>query len=229
MIGSIPPFIKLKNSMCSYPMEDAESNSGFLFALDYVLNKASIREIEAFIAAVERRQAQFEGSVNGTIPFTPEQAAKKMSESIYASIDASMEGVRYTFRDYAAGLLQKEAPELSKEQITELVDSWIPQSSGKWGKSRRSSLVKNGTVQGLPAGLVYEMIIQFVAYSLGEMPAETQRELEAALSDWTRSYWRRFPAGIKQEIKAFLNGETTSGEFQCNIKDMLGLFKENGR
>lgn len=204
-------------------MVNTKTGSGFLFALDYILNKANMREIEALAAALERRQGQLNGVVNGSIPFTPEQAAKKMSESIYASIDASMDGVRHTFRDYAAELLQKEAPDLSKEQITGLVDSWIPQSSGKRGKKRRASLAKNGSVQGIPADLLYEMVIQFVSYSLGEMPVETQRSLTAAMHNWTESYWRRFPAGIKQEIKAFLNGEITSGEFQHTVCELLGL------
>lgn len=204
-------------------MNNTKGDSDFLFALDYILNKANIREIDAFAAAIERRQGQLEGALNGNIPFTPEEAAKKMSESIYASIDASMDGVRHTFRNYAADILQKEAPELSKDQIVDLVDSWIPQSSSQRGKSRRASLAKNGSVQGVPADLLYEMVIQFVSYSLGEMPVDTQRSLTAAMHDWTGSYWRRFPTGIKQEIKAFLNGETTSGEFQGHLREMLGL------
>lgn len=204
-------------------MVKAGYSDDLLFTIDYILHRADPRELEALAAALERRQGQLNGVVNGSIPFTPEQAAKKMSESIYASIDASMEGVRHTFRDYAAELLQKEAPDLSKEQIIGLVDSWIPQSSGKRGKKRRASLAQNGSVQGIPADLLYEMVIQFVSYSLGEMPVETQRSLTAAMHNWTESYWRRFPAGIKQEIKAFLNGEITSGEFQHTVCELLGL------
>ena len=204
-------------------MVKAGYSDDLLFTIDYILHRAEPRELEALAAALERRQGQLNGVVSGSIPFTPEQAAKKMSESIYASIDASMDGVRHTFRDYAADLLQKEAPELSKEQIIGLVDSWIPQSSGKRGKNSRASLAKNGSVQGIPADLLYEMVIQFVSYSLGEMPVETQRSLTAAMHNWTESYWRRFPAGIKQEIKAFLNGEITSGEFQHTVCELLGL------
>lgn len=201
----------------------ADYSDDLLFTIDYILHRAEPRELEALAAALERRKGQLDGVVNGSIPFTPEQAAKKMSESIYASIDASMDGVRHTFRDYAADLLQKEAPELSKEQIIGLVDSWIPQSSGKRGKKRRASLAQNGSVQGIPADLLYEMVIQFVSYSLGEMPVETQHSLTAAMHNWAESYWRRFPAGIKQEIKAFLNGEITSGEFQHTVCELLGL------
>ena len=204
-------------------MSDTNTDRDFLFALDYILNRATVREIDAFAAAIERRQGQIDGVINGSIPFTPEEAAKKMSESIYASIDASIDGVRHTFRDYAADILQKEAPELSKDQIISLVDSWIPQSSSQRGKNRRASLAKNGSVQGVPADLLYERVIQFVSYSLGEMAVETQRSLTAAMHNWTESYWRRFPAGIKQEIKAFLNGKITSGEFQGHLREMLGL------
>ena len=174
----------------------ADYSDDLLFIIDYILHRADLRELDAVAAAVERRQRQI-SDIGGT-PFTPEEAAKKMSESIYASIDASMDGVRHTFRNYAADLLQKEAPELSKEQLAELVDSWIPQSGGSRGKSSRASLAKNGSVQGIPADLLYEMVIQFVSYSLGEMPVETQRSLTAAMHNWTESYWRRFPTGIKQ-------------------------------
>lgn len=194
-----------------------------LFTLDYILHKADLRALNAIVAALERRQVSLDGLVNGTIPCTPEQAAKQMSESIYASIDASMDGVRHTFRNYAADLLQKEAPELSKEQILGLVDSWIPKSSGSRGKSRRASLANNGSVQGIPADVLYEMVTQFVSYSLGEMSVETQRSLTAAMHNWTESYWRRFPTGIKQEIKAFLNGKITSGEFQGHVHELLGI------
>lgn len=204
-------------------MMKADYSGDLLFIIDYILHKTAPHELEAIAAAVERRQGQLDGMMGGAIPFTPEQAAQKMSESIYASIDASMDGVRHTFRNYAADLLQKEAPELSQEQIIGLVDSWIPQSSGKRGKKHRASLAKNGSVQGVPVDLLYEMVIQFVSYSLGEMPVETQRSLNNAMHNWPESYWRRFSTSIKQEIKAFLNGETTSGEFQQSVRQLLGL------
>lgn len=208
-------------------MSHVQTGRAFLFALDYILNQAAARELEAFAAAIERRQSQASQNGSGT-PFTPEEAAHKMTEAIYASIDASMDGVRHTFRNYAADILQKEAPELSKEQMIALVDSWIPQSSGSrvgasHGKNRCVSLARNGSVQGIPADLLYEMVMQFVSYSLEEMPLDIQRSLNAAIHNWIDAYWRRFPTVIKQEIKAFLNGETTSGEFQCHVRELLGL------
>ena len=78
-------------------------------------------------------------------------------------------------------------------------------------------------MQGIPADLLYEMVMQFVSYSLEEMPLDIQRSLNAAMHNWIDAYWRRFPTVIKQEIKAFLNGETTSGEFQCHVRELLGL------
>lgn len=204
-------------------MMHGQADQSFLFALDYILNKADIREIEAFTAAIERRQRQLDGSLSNHILFTPAKAAKKMSESIYASIDASMDGIRRSFRNYAADILQREAPELSKEQIASLINSWIPQEGVVRGKTEHLSLAKNGTVQGVPVDLLYEMVMQFVSYSLGEMPVETYQSLTAVMHDWTSSYWRRFPAGIKQEIKAFLHGEITSGELQYHVRELLGL------
>ncbi|MEL3901240.1 MAG: hypothetical protein P1P60_00175 [Treponema phagedenis] len=202
-------------------MKTEGKDSSFLFVLDYILNKADTKELEVFIAAIERRKNSVHSSLSG-ITLDPEQAAKKMSEAVYASIDASMDSVRKTFREYAAGLLEKEAPELSRDRLDYLLDSWIPSVSGT-AKNIRRSLAQNGTVQGIPADLLHEMIIQFVSYSLGEMPADTQRELDSAMQNWTRTYWQRFPTGVRQEIKSFLSGEISSGAFQRNIRELLGL------
>lgn len=202
-------------------MCDEEQNSGFLFALDYVLNKASIRELEVFTAGIERRKKQFGYGLSDDV-LEPMQAAKRMSEAVYASINASIEGVRNTFRDYAAGLLEKEAPELSQEQVESLLDLWVPPVHSRKG-TQRTSLAKSGKVQGIPADLVYEMVVQFVSYSLGEMPVETQQDLSSAMRNWTNTYWQRFPVAVRQEIKSFLNGEISSGVFQRNVHELLGL------
>lgn len=204
-------------------MTNAKADREFLFTLDYILNKAEIREIDAFAAAIERRKRQFDGILDASFLFTPEEAAKKISESIYTSIDTSMNGIYHTLRNYAADILQKEAPELSKEQITRLVDSWIPQGGIVRSKIGRVSFAKKEAAEDVPADMLYEMVIQFVSYSLGEMPLETQQSLSAVMHDWIDSYWRRFPVSIKQEIKAFLHGTRTSGEFQYSVRELLGL------
>lgn len=191
-----------------------------LAVTDYILNRAGGREIELIFAAVERRKAELaNGGGHVLSAINPENMAKQMSESINRSIQASLDGVRHTFRDFAADMLQKEAPELTTEQMNMLIDSWIP-ASGSYD-SKTKSLSQNGKVGGLPADVLYGMILQFVSFSIGEMQKREDEELRKNMGNWPEKYWERFPPSIRQEIKTFLNGETTSGEFRKNITAMI--------
>ncbi|CEM62585.1 hypothetical protein DWQ65_07170 [Treponema phagedenis] len=199
-------------------------DAAFIAALEYILNKASIKEIDAFEEAVQRRKRSFE-SFPGLRSLNPEEMAKKMSSSIQKSIDASMLGVRNTVRNFAADMLAKEAPELSQEQLENLLDSWIPEAPSYTaeGGTVRHSIAKAGKVNGIPADALYGMILQFVSYSIGEMSKEELKELQESMGDWTGVYWKRFPADIQREIKSFLQGEINSGQFRKSIQALLGL------
>ena len=188
-----------------------------LAAVDYILNRADEREIEVIAAALERKKSEAAASPLAAI--NPENMAKQMSESINKSIQASLEGVRHTFRDFAADMLLKEAPELSEGQMKALIDSWIPEQGSYGGNIK--SLAKNGKVDGVPADVLYGMIVQFVSYSIGEMSAKENDELKTEMGNWTEKYWNRFPMRVKQEIKSFINGEITSGEFRKNITALI--------
>lgn len=191
-----------------------------LAVTDYILNRAGGREIELLFAAIERRKAELSnGGGHGLSAINPENMAKQMSESINRSIQASLDGVRHTFRNFAADMLQKEAPELTTEQMNTLIDSWIPATGSYDGKIK--PLSQNGKVGGIPADVLYGMILQFVSFSIGEMQKSEDEELRKNMGNWPEKYWERFPPRIKQEIKTFLNGETTSGEFRKNITAMI--------
>ncbi len=194
-------------------------NTAFLTALDYILNQSTTRELEALAAAVDRRQKQLEKSGLGSI--NPNISAKKMADSIHQSIDTSLDGVRNTFRNYAADLLAKEAPELSEAQLKELVDTWIPQKTAQ--NRRMRSLEKNGMVCGLPVDALYEMILQFTSYGLGEMPKEEEQAIAASVRDWQRVYWERFPAEIKHTIREFLHGKSDVTNFYTSIRELLNI------
>ena len=45
------------------------------------------------------------------------------------------------------------------------------------------------------------MIRQFVAYSLGRMPAAEERELRAAMQNWPESYWEVFSEETRTLIR----------------------------
>ena len=194
-------------------MPNHTTREGLIAAVDYILNAAGEREIEVITAAAERKRQALSAGL--PLSVSPERMAKQMAESVNRSISASLDGVRNTFRNFAADLLQKEAPELSEEQMMALIDSWIP-AAGSYGS--RSS-VENG--QSLPPEALYEMIIQFVAYGIGEMPESENKKLKETMGNWTEKYWKHFSPQVRGEIKSFINGEITSGEFQKNIKPLI--------
>ncbi len=201
-----------------------KDNTTFLTALDYILNQSTARELDAFEAAVSRRQKQLEKSGLGTL--NPNISAKKMADSIHQSIDASLDGVRNTFRNYAADLLAKEAPELSESQLKELVDTWIPEKNTQRRK-KIPCLEKNGIVGGLPVDALHEMILQFTAYGVGEMKKDEEQALNTAVANWQKVYWNRFPQEIKQVIKEFLNGTLSAQAFHHSIRKMLNISDNN--
>ena len=218
-------------------MTGEKKPSELMAVLDYVLNRCTIREIDALEAAVERRRRDLASS-SGVISLNPERAARQMSETVRSSINKSMDGIRKTFRDFAATTIRKEAPELTDEQMEALIDAWIPEemsvdaaghvassSDGGAGSGavgdRYTGLAKKGLINGIPPEAMYEMICQFVSYSTGNMTLSDESSLRDAVGDWTSVYWKRFPREIQALIKDFLSGSLTGAEFDTELSGML--------
>ncbi len=207
--------------------------------LDYVLNRCTIREIDALEAAVERRRRDLQAQ-SGIISLDPARAARSMSSAVQTSINRSMDGVRETFRKFAVDTIRKEAPELTEEQMDELVNSWIPESmsvgrdghvesesegdapsASRSGGGRYAGLARKGLVNGIPPDAMHSMILQFVAYSTGSMSVSEEASLRDAVGDWTTAYWKKFPKEIQTLIRGFLAGEMDGGEFESGITALL--------
>ncbi len=201
-----------------------ESQSELMAVLDYILNRCTIREIDAVESAVERRRRDF-GSGGGATSLDPARAARSMTESVNASLGASMESIRTTFRQFAGDLIRKEAPELTDEQIADLVDGWIPSGSPAndlpdTGKYRGRA--QKGRVNGIPREALRSMVAQFVDYSVGAMSVSDEAALRDAIGDWTSEYWKKFPQEIQAAIKAFLTGKLSGEEFGEELDRLLG-------
>lgn len=210
--------------------------------LDYVLNRCSLREIDALEAAVERRRKDLASST-GIISLDPARAARQMSGSVQNSINQSMDSIRNTFREFAANMIRKEAPELTQEQMEELIDSWIPEhmaidATGKVSASsdtsgpengpaeaatsaRYTGLARKGLVNGIPPDAMYEMICQFVSYSTGSMALSDEASLREAVGDWTTVFWKKFPREIQELIKKFLEGTLSGADFDAGLSELL--------
>ncbi len=195
--------------------------------LDYILNRCTLREMDALQAAVERRRKDLEAST-GIISLDPERAAREMSGVVENSINKSMESIRKTFREFAVDLIKKEAPELTDAQMAELVDSWLPDSSspGRQGSGvpangRYRGLAKKGLVNGIECELMYEMVNQFIAYSTGAMSLSDEGALRDAVGDWTTIYWKKFPPEVQNLVRQFLSGSLSLPEFDQELLSLL--------
>lgn len=129
-------------------MNVTKKPSELMLVLDYILNRCTLREIDAVASAVDRRRDDLTAST-GIISLDPDRAAHVMSNAVQKSIDQGMEGIRKSFRNFAVDLIRKEAPELTDEQMGELVDSWIPKTAAPPENSEVSTSVGQGQYRGL--------------------------------------------------------------------------------
>jgi len=204
--------------------------------LDYVLNRAGLREIDALAAAVERRRKDLT-AMTGMGTLDPGRFAKDMAQTVQQSIDEGMEGMRRSFRSFAADLIRREAPELTESQMDDLLAAWIPDrpvrpgaasagqdaSSGRVpaGPERYAGLSLKGRVNGIPAEAMREMATQFVAYSVGRMSLADEASLRDAVGDWTAVYWNTFPDPLRSLIRDFLEGGFPEESFLRALDSML--------
>lgn len=186
------------------------------YCVDFILNQCTGKELDVVIAAVERRKK----SLSGEFSFDMEKSSKKISDEINASIQKGMDGMTRSLREFSEELIAKESPELSPEQVSALAAKWIPSVSFD---GSIKSLAKDGKVDGVPADLMYSMVLQFVDYGTGKMSQEKNTELQSSLGNWQEKYWKRFPTKMRETVKTFFDGKTTFGEFNKNIKQLLGL------
>lgn len=223
-------------------MAKQQAATELMGVLDYILNRCTLREIDALEAAVERRRRDL-SSQTGIISLDPARAAREMSGAVQNSINQSMDSIRGTFRQFAADLIRKEAPELSEDQMAELLDQWIPENmsmdaSGKVSSSSSgplpldsaampadtanyTGLAQKGLINGIPPDAMYEMIRQFVEYSGGTMPLAEEASLREAVGDWTAVYWKKFPREVQNLIRRFISGSLTGAEFDSCLSQLL--------
>ncbi len=216
--------------------------SELMQALDYILNRCTIREIDAVATAVERRKRDL-SATTGMNSLDPARAARDMTAAVNRSIESSMEGIRRTFRQYACDMVRKEAPELTEEQMADLVDSLVgdmpsstaglresPSGPGSvssfdnpagGGAAKYSGLARKGLVNGVPADVMYEMVCQFVSYSTGSMSFSDEAALRAEVGDWTTVYWKAFPREVRACVKEFLSGAIDGGAMDARLTELL--------
>ena len=183
-------------------------------ALDFILNRADEAEFEVIKKACARR-------VNDRSSFAkigglgPQGAARKMADDIQDQMGVSLEGIRSTVRDFVEDIIRKNAPEVSEEELAELLDAYVPDPS--------TSAQRKAPPSKIPPDALLGMVKQFVEYSEGAMPPSKQQELWESMPRWQDGYWAAFPAEVKAIVKAYLEGKIDAETFSTALLSILGL------
>jgi hypothetical protein len=183
------------------------SNPELVKVLDFILNRCDEAAIEIVAAAVVRRRRDLASFGSMNLP-DAKQFAEKISSQM--NIGASIEGMQQMIRDMAIRIIQKEAPELTDDQIDKLTSSWIPSSS----KEKKPAI---------PPELLINMINQFVSFSEGSMSELEENNLRSEMPDWTERYWNAFPKVIMLIIREYLNGEIAEDEYKRKISTAVSM------
>jgi hypothetical protein len=179
--------------------------------VDAILNKATDADVEVIVEALKRRQQG--AGPQGGFNFSPERAAKQAAGSIQEQISYSQEQVREMVRGFAVDIIRKNAPELSEEQINELLGEWIPNEEEKKRRAQQFTL---------PPDVLITMVQQFISYSEGRMPASEQMELEHEIPEWYKTYWERFPAAVRNALSLYLKGKIDQGSLWEQVTEAVG-------
>jgi hypothetical protein len=110
-------------------------------------------------------------------------------------------------------IIRKNAPELSEEQINELLGEWIPNEEEKKRRAQQFTL---------PPDVLITMVQQFISYSEGRMPASEQMELEHEIPEWYKTYWERFPAAVRNALSLYLKGKIDQGSLWEQVTEAVG-------
>ena len=182
--------------------------------LDYILNSADEAEFEVIRKACERRATDRSpmARIGG---LGPNGAARKMAEEIQGQMGVSLEGVRQTVRGFVEDIIRKNAPEISEEELSDLLTAYIPDPAA--AKKQASPASR------LPPEALLGMVRQFVEYAQGAMAPSRQQELWETMPRWQDEYWAAFSPELKALVKGYLEGKLDAESFSTAILSVLGL------
>lgn len=179
-----------------------------LFAIvDAIMNRATDADVEVIIEALKRRGK----GVPVLSGVNPGRLAKESAKAVSSQMSYSIDGIRRMIQNFAVEVIRKEAPELSEDQISQLLDAWVPDSG------------KGPAEKPVPPDVLLTMIKQFLSFSTGTMSPSEQMELEHTIPDWQRVYWQKMPEGIRSVLTLFLKGKIDSDTCWEKIYSDLGL------
>ena len=191
--------------------------------IDFILNNAESQELDVIRAALRRREEHEGGqglriapqSLAGNI----RNMATDMAAQVSGQIGVNKDQIRKSVRGFVQELIEREAPNLDRKQVQELMDEWVPDGD----LAARRQQQEREKSSSLPADVLLTMIQQFISFSTGSLTVSEEAGLKKAMPNWQRTYWQRFPRTIRKLAGLFLKGIIGEGEFWSGVSDELGI------
>jgi hypothetical protein len=174
--------------------------------LDYILNKASDRDIAAIDAALQRRGDRRTGPGGLDIQGMAQENARNISQQM--NVDQGQ--IRDMVRNFTAQIISKNAPELSEEQVKVILDDTVP-----------SGAPADNDATDLPVDVLETMIRQFLSFSMNKMSLREQEKLHAEMPDWYENYWKMFPDPVQYVLKDYIEGRIGEDEYSVRLNEVL--------
>ena len=186
--------------------------------VDFILNRADSQELDVIRAALRRRESPAESRGAGFKPDSPmgidiDLMARNAASSVNEQLGTSQKQIRDMVTGFVRDMIQKEAPEISENQLNNLLEEWVP----KPGQKKAAGKAKNP----LPSDVYYSMIRQFVSFSTGAMTVSEENALKLEIPDWHSRYWEKFSPGVRRLVSLFLKGALNSDDFWQGISSEL--------
>ena len=194
-----------------------KSNDAIVKILDYILNRADARDLEAIEMALQKRRASRAASSPGHIQDLDfRQMAQEAVKSLSGKYGADQDEIHLMTRRLVAGMIKEKMPGIPARDMEALLDQWVPNGKGGGGSQGH-----NGRENVLPDEMVLSMIDQFVRYSLNVMSEQEIRELVASAENWYEKYWEIFSLDTKQSIKDLLDRKMDLHQFWERTKNRI--------
>jgi hypothetical protein len=174
--------------------------------LDFILNKASDRDIQAVGEALKRRSERRSGIGGIDVQGMAQENARNVAQQM--NVDQGQ--IRDMVRDFTVKIISENAPELSPEQVEAILDDTVPEG----GPAPNDS-------SNLPADVLETMVRQFLAFSMNKMSLREKEKLHAEMPDWYEKYWKMFPDSIQYVLKDHIEGRINEEEYKSRLAEVL--------
>jgi len=186
--------------------------------VDAILNQATEDDLEVIEAALQRRLGEDEeGGGSSAFQFAPKKIAEESAHSISEQVSYSKSTVRNMIKNFAVDIIRKEAPELSDEQVRELLKAWIPDPESATPRAQHKK------ESNIPFDMMIAMIEQFIEYSEGRLSVRQQAQLRQEMGEWQEKYWKWFPPDIREALSLYLKGTIDKESFWLDVHKTLQM------